>query len=138
MALVITVVVSWASADEVCRQGPGPRTRRGGGAGGCAEGGAAVQPASVDDGLKSPHGSAVGQTNINHHHQRSSGLSDGEILLHPPLPIVGVSIAMERECQHDDSLVNGMKTSGGKLLKLLPLRLSTLISCRASRQVRGD
>ena len=29
------------------------------------------------------------------------------ILLHPPLPLVGVSIAMEREHQQNDSLVNG-------------------------------
>ena len=27
------------------------------------------------------------------------------ILLHPPLPLVGVSIVMERECQQNDSLV---------------------------------
>ena len=29
------------------------------------------------------------------------------ILLHPPLPSAGVSIAMERERQHNDSLANG-------------------------------
>ena len=29
------------------------------------------------------------------------------ILLHPPLPLVDVSIAMERERQQNDSLVNG-------------------------------
>ena len=29
------------------------------------------------------------------------------ILLHPPLPLVGVSIAMEREHQQNDSLANG-------------------------------
>ena len=29
------------------------------------------------------------------------------ILLHPPLPLVGVSIAMERERQQNDSLANG-------------------------------
>ena len=29
------------------------------------------------------------------------------ILLHPPLPLVGVSIVMERERQQNDSLVNG-------------------------------
>ena len=29
------------------------------------------------------------------------------ILLHPPLPLVGVSIAMGRERQPNDSLVNG-------------------------------
>ena len=36
-------------------------------------------------------------------------LAPGEtvILLHPPLPLVGVSIAMERERQQNDSLVNG-------------------------------
>ena len=28
-------------------------------------------------------------------------------LLHPPLPLVGVSIVMERERQQNDSLVNG-------------------------------
>ena len=29
------------------------------------------------------------------------------ILLHPPLPLVGISIAMERERQQTDSLANG-------------------------------
>ena len=29
------------------------------------------------------------------------------ILLHPPLPLVGVSIVMERERQQNDSLVHG-------------------------------
>ena len=29
------------------------------------------------------------------------------ILLHPPLPLVGVPIVMERGCQQNDSLVNG-------------------------------
>ena len=29
------------------------------------------------------------------------------ILLHPPLPLVGVSIVMERRCQQNDSLVRG-------------------------------
>ena len=29
------------------------------------------------------------------------------ILLHPPLPVVGVSIGMERECQQIDSLADG-------------------------------
>ena len=29
------------------------------------------------------------------------------ILLHPPLPLVGVSIVMERGCQPNDSLVSG-------------------------------
>ena len=29
------------------------------------------------------------------------------ILLHPPLPFVGVSIVMKRGCQQNDSLVNG-------------------------------
>ena len=27
------------------------------------------------------------------------------ILLHPPLPLVGISIGMERGCQQNDSLV---------------------------------
>ena len=29
------------------------------------------------------------------------------ILLHPPRPLVGVSIGMERECQQNDSLADG-------------------------------
>ena len=29
------------------------------------------------------------------------------ILLHPPLPLAGVSIVMEKERQQNDSLVNG-------------------------------
>ena len=38
-----------------------------------------------------------------------AGLAVGEtgILLHPPLHLVGVSIAMERERQQHDSLANG-------------------------------
>ena len=43
--------------------------------------------------------------------RRSCGLvaAVGEtvILLHPPLPLVGVPIAMERERQQNDSLANG-------------------------------
>ena len=38
------------------------------------------------------------------------GLVVGEssvILLHPPLPLVGVSIVMMRECQQNDSLADG-------------------------------
>ena len=43
---------------------------------------------------------------------RSEGLASlavGEtvILLHPPLPLVGVSIWMQRECQQNDSFANG-------------------------------
>ena len=29
------------------------------------------------------------------------------IVLHPPLPLVGVSIGMERGCQYNDSLADG-------------------------------
>ena len=29
------------------------------------------------------------------------------ILLHPPLPLAGVSIGMDRRCQQNDSLVRG-------------------------------
>ena len=38
-----------------------------------------------------------------------AGLTVGEtvILLHPPLPLVGVSVLMERERQQNDSLANG-------------------------------
>ena len=38
-----------------------------------------------------------------------AGLAPAETatLLHPPLPLVGVSIAVERERQRCDSLVNG-------------------------------
>ena len=37
------------------------------------------------------------------------GIVVGEtvILLHPPLPVAGVSIGMERECQQNDSIANG-------------------------------
>ena len=40
---------------------------------------------------------------------RPAGLAVGEtvILLHPPLPFVGVSIVIEKECQQNDSLANG-------------------------------
>ena len=34
------------------------------------------------------------------------------ILLHPPLPLVGVSIVMETGCQQNDSLVRGYTTPG--------------------------
>ena len=37
----------------------------------------------------------------------SLAVDETVILLHPPLPLAGVSIVMERERQHDDSLVNG-------------------------------
>ena len=71
----------------------------------------------------------VGQININHHHhhvvgaahrrgssgtvdpgaKRSCSLAIGEtvILLHPPLPLVVVSIETMRECQQNDSLADG-------------------------------
>ena len=40
---------------------------------------------------------------------RPCGVAVGEtvILLQPPLPLVGVSMAMERERQQNDSLANG-------------------------------
>ena len=43
------------------------------------------------------------------HDRGLAGLAIGEtvILLHPPLPLVGVSIAMERDRQQNDSLANG-------------------------------
>ena len=45
-------------------------------------------------------------------HLQRGGLAVGEtvILLTPPLPLVGVSIVMERGCQQNDSLADG---SGG-------------------------
>ena len=41
--------------------------------------------------------------------RQSAHLAGGEtvILLHPPLPLVGVSIETMRECQQSDSLVDG-------------------------------
>ena len=43
------------------------------------------------------------------HLQEALGLAIGEtvILLHSPLPLVGVSIVMMRECQQNDSLADG-------------------------------
>ena len=40
---------------------------------------------------------------------RTAAIAVGEtvILLHPPLPLVGVPIGMERERQQNDSLANG-------------------------------
>ena len=40
---------------------------------------------------------------------RGAALAVGEtvILPHPPRPLVGVSIGMERECQQNDSLADG-------------------------------
>ena len=54
--------------------------------------------------------------------RRSSRLAVGEtvILLHPPLPLVLVSIWMERERQQNDSLANGYMR-----LKLRDLTLQT-------------
>ena len=37
----------------------------------------------------------------------SKAVHETLILLHPPLPLVDVSIVMERERQQSDSLVNG-------------------------------
>ena len=37
----------------------------------------------------------------------SLAVDETVILLHPVLPLPGVSIAMERGCQQNDSLVNG-------------------------------
>ena len=34
-------------------------------------------------------------------------VDDTVVLLHPPLPLAGVSTVMERGCQQNDSLVNG-------------------------------
>ena len=59
-----------------------------------------------------PHSAAVGKTKTTEFAYAATGLNDargtpravGEtvILLHPPLPLVGVSIAMERERQQND------------------------------------
>ena len=45
-----------------------------------------------------------------------TGLAVGEtvILLHPPLPLVGVSIGVERGCQQNDSLADGWTGRGRK------------------------
>ena len=39
--------------------------------------------------------------------QAARAVGETAMLLHPPLPLVGVSIAMERERQQNDSLANG-------------------------------
>ena len=38
---------------------------------------------------------------------RSLAVGETVILLHPPLPVVGVSIAMGMDCQQNDSLADG-------------------------------
>ena len=43
------------------------------------------------------------------------------ILLHPPLPSVGVSIWMARGCQQNDSLVNGYRRTSLQPASLAPL-----------------
>ena len=48
------------------------------------------------------------------------------ILLHPRLPLVGVSIVMERGCHQNDSLVNGYAGRPGRT------SASPLLACRGS------
>ena len=54
-------------------------------------------------------GSRAGSRKTPPQPRSAPGLAIGEtvILLHPPLPLVGVSIAMERERQQNDSLADG-------------------------------
>ena len=43
----------------------------------------------------------------SHMGRASVAVGKTAILLHPPLPLVGVSIGMERRCQQNDSLADG-------------------------------
>ena len=59
------------------------------------------------------------QSKCNRWSQQISRTGDGRVavdetitLLHPPLPLAGVSIVMERGCQSNDSLVNGWHRAG--------------------------
>ena len=78
------------------RQEPGCSGRPGG------EEGMEVADRDPAPGLRRPAGAAA-------RGDRRADLAVGEtvILLHPPLPLVGVSIAMERERQQNDSLADG-------------------------------
>ena len=54
-----------------------------------------------------PAGGGLGQRNL-------IAVAETVILLHPPLPWVSVSIAMERERRHNDrTLVNGGRAASG-------------------------
>ena len=65
---------------------------------------AGVTGGSIGIGLPLALGAAVACPD-----RRVGALDIGEtgILLHPPLPLVGVSIDMARECQQFDSLADG-------------------------------
>ena len=55
------------------------------------------------------HGRASEREQSDRNSSVAQGLAVDEtvILLHPPLPVAGVSIVMERERQQNDSLVDG-------------------------------
>ena len=50
---------------------------------------------------------ALQDTSATVHVQAGAAVGETVILLHPPLPLVAVSIAMERERQQNDSLADG-------------------------------
>ena len=58
----------------------------------------------------------------------SLAVDESVILLHPPLPSVGVSKVMERERQQNDSLVNGYTSPLPSLSKRL--NTSSIAECR--------
>ena len=71
------------------------------------------------------------------------------ILLHPPLPLVGVSMRMERGCQQNDSLADGYgrqlgrvkpegRGGGGLLFVLVKERSTKGSGSERSRQWKGQ
>ena len=54
---------------------------------------------------------------------RSLAVGETVILLHPPLPLVGVSTVMKRERQQNDSLVRGYRSRGRSAGAIARLRL---------------
>ena len=55
----------------------------------------------------SPTAPAAAPTRRSALHLSRLAIDETVILLHSPLPLVGISIGMERGCQQNDSLVRG-------------------------------
>ena len=51
----------------------------------------------------------------------AAAVDETAVLLHPPLPLLGVSIWIERECQYNDSLAGGYQVAAVE--KSLELRV---------------
>ena len=66
-------------------------------------------------------------------HPAATAIDKTAILLHPPLPLVGVSIRMARGCQWDDSLVDGQAaTPAHRLVAGLRADIAALVAAAAA------